>query len=73
MRWVMANFERSIMQEIHSPEMRRNDVAFTYAFGIRDGHEKWGRINREIIKRWSVSALNYIKRRAWRIVEDKCP
>jgi len=56
--------------------MRRLDeerVAQEYAVKIIEGREKseWMHINRDIIERWSDTALRRIKRRAWAIVEER--
>jgi len=58
-----------ILDEIANPAMTRDDVAQTYAILIHmDARCDWSRINEAIIKRLSGSALEYIKRRAWRMV-----
>jgi hypothetical protein len=50
----------------------------TYAFCIRQSGPGWGNdeidyavINRAIMDRWSLSALKYIKEKAWRIAEGR--
>lgn len=62
--------ERVILDEIANRAMTRADVAQTYAMLIRQADETcdWRRINEAIIRRWSRSALEYIKRRAWKLV-----
>lgn len=56
----------TILQEIEDPKCTRNVVAKTYALALRsDAETDWGRVNRAIIARWSVSALEWIKGRAW--------
>ncbi len=61
--------ERMILDEIANPAMTRDDVAQTYAILIHlDADCDWARINEAIIRRWSRSALEYIKRKAWRMV-----
>lgn len=62
----MIGVERLILQEI-KVGVTRDDVALTYAFGLRDerGLVDWKKVNRAIIARWSISALQYIKQRAW--------
>ena len=71
----MADFENTILREIAAPEMKRDDAALTYAFGLRNAAngEKidWPKVNAAIIARWSRSALIYIKERAWKIYEGK--
>lgn len=67
----------TILREIADPRMKRDDVALTYAFCIRQGGH-WGNekidyaaINKAIMDRWSLAALKYIKEKAWRIAEGK--
>jgi hypothetical protein len=60
------------MEEIANPRMKRNNVATTYALAIQSSQETdWPRVNQAIIRRWSQSALTYIKERAWKIVEGR--
>jgi hypothetical protein len=62
--------EGTILNEIADPRMKRDDVALTYAFAIRQRAEMdWSKVNHAIIDRWSLSALKYIKERAWRLVD----
>ena len=70
----LANPQRVILAEISNPVFKRDSVATTYAFCIRQNEEcDFPTINRAIIDRWSVSALEYIKQRAWKLVEGKQP
>ncbi len=67
-----------VRQECDGRESTRDDVALTYALAIRTHQanvEKvdWGAINRMIIERWSVSGLDYIKKRAWRMLKERFP
>lgn len=44
----------------------QNQIAQTYALGLRSSWPTdWKRVNQAIIKRWSVSGLNRIKKLAW--------
>ena len=44
-------------------------MALTYAFAIRQADEvDFGTVNRLIMDRWSLSALKYIKEKAWKRV-----
>lgn len=43
--------------------------AVAYAALILAGSQSWEKVNREIIERWSKSALLRVKYRAWQIVE----
>lgn len=68
----MCNPQKVILEEIGMKETTRDDIALTYAFAIRQKREVgFGIINRAIIERWSRSALEYIKKRAWFIVQGK--
>jgi hypothetical protein len=74
MRVEMVDPEGQIMGEIADSRMKRDDVALTYAFCIRQGAADgvdFATINRAIIDRWSLSALRYIKEKAWRLVEGR--
>lgn len=69
MRVEMVDVEGQLLREIADPEMKRADVALTYAFGLRQQDEvDWPKVNRAIIARWSMSALKWIKERAWKHV-----
>jgi hypothetical protein len=64
--------QSTILGEIADDRMTRDDVALTYAFCIRQrGVDTidFGAVNRAIVDRWSLSALKYIKTKAWRYVE----
>ena len=63
----------AILQEIRAGEATRNHVARTYALLLKDYKDAvdWPSVNAAIVARWSLSALEYIKRRAWAIVEGR--
>lgn len=64
----LMNVEKCILEEIAEKEATRDSIATTYAFGIRQKKEiDWKKVNRAIIDRWSLSALKYIKEKAWRM------
>lgn len=50
-----------IMNELETKGCTRADVAKTYAILIQKGHKDWALINEAIMKRWSKSALLWIK------------
>ena len=57
-----------LLEEIADKRLTRDDVAMTYAFGIRGGEQiDWAKVNHAILDRWSMNALKYIKEKAWRI------
>jgi hypothetical protein len=48
------------------------EEAQDYAAAIRDGiRHDWSALNADIIDRFSLTALQRIKRRAWQIVESR--
>jgi hypothetical protein len=74
----MVDPQATILGEIADQRLTRDDVAMTYAFCIRQSGPGWGNdeidyavINRAIMDRWSLSALKYIKEKAWRIAEGR--
>ena len=63
----MVDVQGTILREIADPQMTRDDVAATYAFAIRQASQvDFPTVNQAIIDRWSMSALRYIKEKAWR-------
>lgn len=63
----MVNCENQLIGEIANPNFKRRDVAQTYALALKSSERdkiNWKRVNMAIIKRWSVSALNWIKQQA---------
>ena len=63
-----VDFVAWILNEIEGEGFTRKDVAATYAILIQKGQQEWSEINKAIIKRWSKSALLWIKAEAWKIV-----
>ena len=64
--------EANCLAAIADPKVRRDQVAVCYADMIRycPAGDRWGTVNRAIMARWSPSALNRIKRLAWKIVKE---
>jgi len=66
--------EETILQEIADKHFTRDDVALTYAF-CRDAKEtqnvNFRTINEAIVKRWSLSALVYIKEKAGKLIDER--
>lgn len=61
----LTNTTNVLLQEIASPEMKRKDVAMTYALAMRSSCKTdWSKVNHAIIDRWSRSALEWIKKQA---------
>ena len=56
--------------------LRQKDIALTYAMAMKShaqGAEEvdWGAINEAILAKWSISGLDRIKKRAWKLLEGK--
>jgi hypothetical protein len=61
-----------LLQEIQDDEFSKEEVALTYAMAICSSETKdWKAINDAIKKRWSASAIERIKRMAWKRIEAK--
>jgi hypothetical protein len=67
-RFELGDPEGQLLKEIADPSMTRRDVALTYGLAIRSGKERvdWPKVNRAIVDRWSLSALEWIKDFAWK-------
>ncbi len=66
-RAELLGCEKLLLEEIGSPECKRLDVAKTYCLALRSSERSsvdWGKVNRAIIARWSMSALTWIKEQA---------
>jgi hypothetical protein len=64
----LVQCENTLLCEISDPQMRRLDVAKTYRLAMESSDcakVSWKRVNEAIIKRWSKSALVWIKNQAW--------
>lgn len=64
-----ADFVAWIFNEIEGKEFTRKDVARTYSILLQKATPlaTFVKINKAIIKRWSPSALRWIKEQAWKI------
>lgn len=63
---TIVDVQKVILEEIADPKIKRNSIALTYAFCIKQRNEvDFGIINRAILARWSMSGLTYIKKKAW--------
>jgi hypothetical protein len=59
--------ENLVLDSVSDVFTTRDDVALTYALALRtNANTDWHKINAAIIERWSPSALEYIKRKAWK-------
>jgi hypothetical protein len=63
----LADPQGQLLADIANPAATRKDVGLTYALAIRGDHSRvdWPVVNRAIVERWSMSALNWIKKFAW--------
>jgi len=63
----LVDCEGTLLREIADPVFKRADVAQTYGLALVSGERDrvdWAKVNRAIVARWSVYALNWIKTRA---------
>lgn len=66
----------TILQDVGAREATQKDVALTYAMAIKsqaEGADKpdWRTINKAIVARWNMKALERIKKRAFDILAGK--
>ena len=58
--------EDVILNELKHREVTQKDIAQTYRLALRSSEDiDWGKINKAIVKRWSLSGLKRIKETAW--------
>lgn len=65
--------EKTLLDEIANPDLKKRDVAQTYALAIgsqehRDGLVDWKKVNAAITDKWGLSGLRRVKEQAWLIV-----
>jgi len=68
MRVELVNPTKVLLEEIYGKEFKRNDIAITYARALRSTGTDWAMVNRAIMNRWSFAGLEYIKKRAWKML-----
>ena len=58
-----------VLNAIHDEHCTRDDVAVEYATALRayGPTGEWRKVNATILARWSMSALVYIKTKAWKL------
>jgi aminopeptidase N len=72
MKIELMNCTRVLLDEIDEKKITRDKLALTYAMAIcSSDNTDWKQVNAAIIKRWSLSTLEYIKQKAWKMVEEK--
>jgi len=60
--YELMNTTESLLQEINDNKFTKKDVAQTYRLAIISSDKTdWEKVNRAIIKKWSMSALIDIK------------
>ena len=70
MRVELGNPEGVLLEEIADKRLKREDVAMSYAFAIRqEAQLDWPKVNKAIIDRWGPPALKWIKSRAWKLAK----
>lgn len=68
---ALADPERVLLEEIADTRMKRADVAATYALALKTPDEvDWKKVNAAIMEHWSLSALKWIKTRAWKLARS---
>jgi hypothetical protein len=77
-RVEMVDPQGAILREIEDRRTTRDHVALTYAFCLRQNFDPacadtvdFTAVNKAILARWSSSALEYIKGKAWRLYEGR--
>ena len=67
-----STITETLLDRIADPKLRRRDIAFTYSLALIKATDltDWRAVNGAIITRWSVSALRWIKKHAWRQVNE---
>lgn len=68
LRIELANCEATLLREIACKDMKRKDVAQTYALAMLSSERdsiNWRKVNEAIVSRWSMYALTWIKTMAW--------
>lgn len=66
MKIELACCTDTLLMEIKNKQFKRKDIAKTYKMAICSSWvTDWEKVNLAIIKRWSRSGLEYIKKIAW--------
>lgn len=67
MSFHMIDCENVILREIAMPEMKRKNVSQTYRLCMESPEVEsidWEKVNHAIVERWSMAALQWIKKQA---------
>ena len=66
MKMELCCCEKTLLDEISAPKMTKKVVAMTYRLALESTEDvDWAKVNRTIIDRWSMRALQDIKNWAW--------
>jgi hypothetical protein len=72
MRCELLNPTDALLWDIKNQEVKRDSVAATYALALQTSvSTDWLKVNQAIIARWSMSGLEYIKKRAWKLAKGE--
>ena len=70
MRCELMNPTDALIWDIRNSEVKRDSVSATYALALQSSEPTdWAKVNHAIIERWSLSGLEYIKERAWKLAK----
>lgn len=75
MRFYLMDCARAVEDEI-ALGAKQSDVALTYAMAIQSAAAKvweadWPRLNRAILNRWSMSGLERVKAKAFKLLREQ--
>lgn len=66
-----------LLEKINDKKTTRDDIAKEYSKILPTNylcHDEWAILNKAVKSRWSLSALKYIKKKAWTgLWGSKCP
>lgn len=72
MEITLLNCEEVICDLVDDKKCTRDSIVNAYAFAICSNQDvNFKIINQSIIDRWSRNALEYIKIKAWKLIETK--
>lgn len=72
MSFELSTPTETLLWEIQDKWFKRNNIAKTYALTLKSSVPvDWRKVNQTIVDRWSRSGLEYIKKKAWKIIEGK--
>lgn len=60
-----AELEQELLAKVAAAPTR-DEVVPLYRSALLDNNLDWGQVNRAIAQRWSIAAIKYIKKQAWK-------